>query len=211
MTQSTAPERLAFSTRPASSPGPCPTSAAKHRTLAAYFSRSQGTIADVSSPPEYASTTNGPMARSLSIYAEGCINIQQPGSLSTPGHRAGEVHRFIDLLLAEWAPGDDRKQFLEALADVDARARAASATDFLTATEAQRAAILTALDAEAQAHPQGKTEAQPPFFQRMKFVTVYGYCTSEVGATAELHYEVIPGSFDGCAEPGRWRAAPGDF
>jgi len=129
----------------------------------------------------------------------------------TPGARAAEVHRFIDLLLAEWAPDDDRKQFLEALADVDARARAASATDFLTATEAQRAAILTALDAEAQAHPQGKTDAQPPFFQRMKFLTVYGYCTSEVGATAELHYEVIPGSFDGCAEPGRWRAAPGDF
>src|SRR6266513_1767618 len=62
----------------------------------------------------------------------------------TPGARAAEVHRFIDLLLAEWTPDDDRKQFLEGLADVDARARAASAPDFLTATEAQRVAILTA-------------------------------------------------------------------
>src|SRR2546422_6501518 len=44
----------------------------------------------------------------------------------TPGARAAEVHRFVDLLLAEWAPDDDRKQFLEGLADVDARARAAS-------------------------------------------------------------------------------------
>src|SRR5438270_14099809 len=65
----------------------------------------------------------------------------------TPGARAAQVHRFIDLLLAEWASDDDRRQFLEGLADVDARARAASAPDFLTATEAQRAAILTALDA----------------------------------------------------------------
>src|SRR5688572_22024272 len=51
----------------------------------------------------------------------------------TPGARAAEVHRFVDLLLAEWAPDDDRTQFLEGLADVDARARAASATDFLSA------------------------------------------------------------------------------
>src|SRR2546422_6710982 len=28
----------------------------------------------------------------------------------TPGARAAQVHRFIDLLLAEWAPDDDRKQ-----------------------------------------------------------------------------------------------------
>jgi hypothetical protein len=45
----------------------------------------------------------------------------------------------------------------------------------------------------------------------MKFLTVYGYCTSEVGATAELHYEVIPVSYNGCTELGRWRASPGDF
>jgi len=129
----------------------------------------------------------------------------------TPGARAAEVHRFIDLLLAEWAPDDDRRQFLEGLADVDARARAASAPDFLTATEAQRAAILTALDAEAQERRKAQRDAPPHFFERMKFLTVYGYCTSEVGATAELHYEVIPGSYDACTELGRWRAAPGDF
>ena len=129
----------------------------------------------------------------------------------TPGARAAEVHRFVDLLLAEWAPDDDQKQFLEGLADVDARARAASATDFLSATEAQRGAILTALDAEAQERRKAKSDAQPHFFERLKFVTVYGYCTSEVGATAEHHYEVIPGSYNGCTELGRWRATPGDF
>jgi hypothetical protein len=129
----------------------------------------------------------------------------------TPGARAAEVHRFVDLLLAEWAPDDDRKQFLEGLADVDARARAASAPDFLSATEAQRATILTALDAEAQERRNAKSDAPPHFFERMKSLTVYGYCTSEIGATAELHYEVIPGSYDGCTTLDHTRAAPGDF
>src|SRR6267154_2520674 len=86
----------------------------------------------------------------------------------TPGARAAEVHRFVDLLLAEWAPDDDRKQFLEGLADVDARARAVSATDFLSATEAQRSAILTALDAGRPIDPaRDYVEHVPPW--QMKF------------------------------------------
>src|SRR5438093_13477866 len=79
----------------------------------------------------------------------------------TPGARAAQVDRFIDLLLAEWATDDDRKQFLEGLADVDARARAGSAADFLGATEAQRSTILTALDAEAQERRKAKGDAPP--------------------------------------------------
>src|SRR5207249_11681389 len=61
----------------------------------------------------------------------------------TPGARAAEVHRFIDLLLAEWAADDERAKFLQGLADIDARARGAFGTDFLTATEAQRVTLLT--------------------------------------------------------------------
>src|SRR5436853_225628 len=179
ITQSVAPERLAFSTSPLSSPAPCPTSAAKHITRAPYCSRSQGTIAAMIIP-----TTD------------------------TPGARAAQVHRFIDLLLAEWASDDERAQFLKGLADVDARARTAFGGDFLSATDAQRGTILTQLDAEAQ---RGGERGPPPFFHLMKWVTVYGYCTSEVGATAELHYEVIPGSYDGCTELGRSSAGPGDF
>src|SRR3989441_8933544 len=126
----------------------------------------------------------------------------------TPGARAAQVHRFIDLLLAEWASDDERAQFLKGLADVDARARTAFGGDFLSATDAQRGTILTQLDAEAQ---RGGERGPPPFFHLMKWVTVYGYCTSEVGATAELHYAVIPGSYDGCTELGRSSAGPGDF
>src|SRR5260370_30988598 len=107
----------------------------------------------------------------------------------TPGARAAEVHRFVDLLLAEWAPDDDRKQFLEGLADVDARARAASATDFLSATEAQRTTILTALDAEAQARRKGKSDAPPHLFVRMKFLTVFGVCPWDGGVNSERHSE----------------------
>jgi hypothetical protein len=129
----------------------------------------------------------------------------------TPGARAAQVHDFIDLLLAEWAPDDHRAQFLAGLADVDARARTAYGTDFLTATEAQRVELLKTFDAERPNPSEGKPDAPPPFFQMMKFVTVYGYCTSEVGAPTVLRYEAIPGSYDACVGLDRWRAGPGDF
>ena len=35
-------------------------------------------------------------------------------------------------------------------------------------------------------------------FQRLKYLTLYGYYTSEEGAVGELHFELIPGEFQGC-------------
>src|SRR5438445_11890074 len=68
----------------------------------------------------------------------------------TPGARAAQVHRFIDLLLAEWGADDRRAGLPKGPADVAARARTAYGTDFISATAAQREAILTALDADIQ-------------------------------------------------------------
>jgi len=128
----------------------------------------------------------------------------------TPGARAAGVPQFIDLLLGEWASDEERAQFLAGLTDVDTRARTAHGTDFLGATEAQRVEILKALEAERPG-PDTKPNAPPPFFHMLKFVTVYGYCTSQVGATTVLRYETIPSSYEPCTSLDHWRAAPGDF
>jgi Gluconate 2-dehydrogenase subunit 3 len=129
----------------------------------------------------------------------------------TPGARAAQVHDFIDLLLAEWAPDEHRTAFLTGLADVDARAHAAYGTDFLTATEPQRTELLKKLEADQPMSHEPTQDTPPPFFHMMKFLTVFGFCTSEVGATTVLRYEAIPGSYDPCVGLERWRAAPGDY
>jgi gluconate 2-dehydrogenase gamma chain len=129
----------------------------------------------------------------------------------TPGARAAGVHDFVDVMLAEWYSAEERDRFLAGLADVDARARAAYGADFLGATDAQRGELLHGFDAEVQALRGAKQDPDRHFFQRMKFLTLYGYFTSEAGATAELHYVAIPGSYDGCTGLGNASAAPGDF
>lgn len=69
----------------------------------------------------------------------------------TPGARAVGVHRFIDVMLAEYYAADDRAAFLAGLADVDHRAQAAHGAAFTALTPAQQRDMLTALDREAYA------------------------------------------------------------
>lgn len=119
----------------------------------------------------------------------------------TPGAKAAGVNAFIDLLLAEWVEPEDKERFLKGLADVDARARTAFGKDFLQGTADQQTALLVALDDEAarwKASPEA-TRGPEPFYRMLKWVTLFGYFTSEVGALQEEHYAIIPGRYVPCA------------
>ena len=106
----------------------------------------------------------------------------------TPGARGAGVHRFVDTLLSDHYPAEERTRFLAGLADVDARAQAAHGKSFIACTPPQQVALLTALDEAA--YPSVRVDsARPPetwFFRRMKEVTLVGYYTSEIGASREL-------------------------
>src|SRR2546422_6596087 len=65
----------------------------------------------------------------------------------TPGAREAGVPAFIDVMLADWADDDHRRQFTAGLADVDARARGRFANDFVAFREAPQTHILTDLHA----------------------------------------------------------------
>jgi len=127
----------------------------------------------------------------------------------TPGAKAARVNELIDLLLAEWYDAADRDRFLAGLRDVDARAHTAFGKDFLDGTAVQQAALLTALDDEAarwNASPRG-SRGPEPFYRTFKWLTLFGYYTSEIGAVREQHYAIIPGSYVPCA-PADTASAP---
>ncbi len=114
----------------------------------------------------------------------------------TPGARAARVNEFIDLIVAEWYWPGEQLSFVTGLADVDARARAAFGADFVDGNEKQQMAILAQLAAEAAAD---ETTLGPRFFQQIRWLTVYGYYTSEIGVREELEWVAIPGRYDACA------------
>ncbi len=114
----------------------------------------------------------------------------------TPGAREAGVGGFIELIVGSWYTDLDRDAFLQGLRGLDEQSRAAFGADFLGGTPGQQVDLLTALEAEARRNPA--SQRPTPFFSRIKSLTISGYYTSELGMRDELHYEVIPGSYDGC-------------
>ena len=119
----------------------------------------------------------------------------------TPGAKAAGVNEFIDLLLAEWVDPAERDRFTAGIAMVDQRAHESFGQTFLSATPAQQAILLTALDDETarwNASPR-ESRGPEPFYRRLKWLTLFGYFTSQVGAEQEDHYLIVPGRYEPCA------------
>jgi hypothetical protein len=116
----------------------------------------------------------------------------------TPGARDAGVPAFIDVMLADWGDDNQRKAFTAGLANVDDRSRKAFGKDFIGCTSDQQTEILQDLDYELAQARDAKADTSGNFFGMMKWLTLTGYYTSEVGSTGELHYRVVPGRFEPC-------------
>lgn len=122
--------------------------------------------------------------RLLSITCERVIPTDD-----TPGAVAAGVPRFIDHMLANWYDPPERGRVVSGLKDLDKDAQARFAHTFVDCTEAQQDTLLLELDAQG-----AKT-----WFGTVKYLTIWGYYTSEVGVKQELQQWPLPGRYDGCA------------
>src|SRR5256886_15818064 len=102
----------------------------------------------------------------------------------TPGARAVGVHRFIDAMLADSFPDEERRHFLAGLSDVDARAQRSCGRAFLRCTVAEQRALLEQLDREAFAATASPPDRLPvAVFRTMKELTLVGSYTSQASGT----------------------------
>jgi len=181
---------------------------------------SAGAALSVLSPPLFAALreihANLPQVPALQV-----LNSHQNATVSaaaefllpateTPGAKAARVNEFIDHILAEWYSEEERNRFLEGLSDMDARSQKLFGKDFVAAAPEQQAEVFRALGdelalaMEALASAPPGYRGQPPepegnFYIMFRELTLTGYFTSEIGATQQLHEQIIPGHFDGCA------------
>lgn len=117
-----------------------------------------------------------------------------------PGAADGNVGPFIEKILVDWYTEEARQRFLAGLRDLDARCQARAKRDFVDCPEAEQLAVLTALDGEVVARrtTAGNEQANQHWFAMLKFLTVYGWSTSETGMRA-LQLYPLPWRYDGCA------------
>ncbi len=122
-----------------------------------------------------------------------------PTTAKSPGAKAAKVGPFIALMVTDCYSPADQEIFRRGVAEVDAACRTAHNTPFISATAAQRLALLERLDREAKQYMDTRTPDAPAhYFRMVKQLTLLGYFTSEIGATKSLRYIESPGRFDPC-------------
>jgi glucoside 3-dehydrogenase (cytochrome c) hitch-hiker subunit len=138
---------------------------------------------------------------------------------STPGAKAAKTGAFMALMVTDAYTEERRQVFMEGVRQVNLASTRIHGVDFMTASAAQRLAVVEALDREQKAamdarlpEPVNRAPAAPDapdepahYFRMMKELALLGFFTSEVGCTKALRYIEAPGRYDPCAP-----LAPGD-
>ena len=110
----------------------------------------------------------------------------------TPGAIDAGVPAFLDRFYGEFMNPADQKLFVSVLDEIEAAAKSAhGGASFATLPAAQQDAVLRSV-ATAQ---KGK---DPSSFGLLRSVTILGYFTSEPVGKNVLHYDPVPGAFEGC-------------
>jgi Gluconate 2-dehydrogenase subunit 3 len=121
----------------------------------------------------------------------------------TPGATDARVPAFIAIMLAQWYSSADRDRFLAGVRDLDVRARAAVGVPFVEAPPAVQRAVLQQLDDDVSAlRQQRAATANDHWFAMLKYLTVWGYCTSEIAMRQTLRTWPMPMRYDGNAAVG---------
>jgi len=118
---------------------------------------------------------------------------------TTPGAKAAKVGEFMTVIVRDCYEEKDQKIFTEGIQKLDDASKKANGKIFMEATPVQRHDLLVALDAEQKDYQKNKKKDDPThYFRMVKELTLWGYFTSEVGATQALRYVAVPGKYEGC-------------
>ncbi len=143
-------------------------------------------------------------ARTLDAIAERILP-----ATDTPGAGDAEIPALVDRLLAGWLPDAARDHLLAELDRFDARARERQpeAAGFVDLAESAQDRLLAEAQDEALAERGGRGFSrnpnrlhEQPFFDLVKWLTLFGYYTSEAGMKSELGYRIVPGRWDPCVD-----------
>lgn len=117
---------------------------------------------------------------------------------STPGAKDANVGEFMTVIVADCYTPEERKVFMEGMKKLEEASKTKYGNGFVESTKEQRHELLVELDKDAKAVQKNlKDKEMPHYFAMMKQLTLWGFFTSEVGATKALRYVAVPGKYDG--------------
>ena len=119
----------------------------------------------------------------------------------TPGAKEAKVGEFMARIVKDCYTEKDQKIFLDGMQALNEASKKKNGKAFMESTPEQRHDLLVDLDKEQKAYTDKKQKDDPAhYFRMMKELTLWGYFTSEPGATKALRYVAVPGKWEGCID-----------
>jgi len=116
----------------------------------------------------------------------------------TPGAKEAKVGEFMTVIVNDCYEAKDQTAFMAGMKKLNEASNKASGKTFMQATAEQRHSLLTELDKEAAAFQKTKKPDETKhYFTMLKELTLWGFFSSEVGATKALRYVAVPGKYEG--------------
>lgn len=116
----------------------------------------------------------------------------------TPGAKAAKVGAFMQLIVADCYSANDQVIFKKGLSLLNDACNKQMNKNFIDCTAAEKKSFLTTIDSETKKYQKEKKQDAPNhYFQMMKQLTIFGYFSSEIGATQALRKNPVPGKYDG--------------
>ncbi|MFC3094189.1 gluconate 2-dehydrogenase subunit 3 family protein [Alteromonas sediminis] len=110
----------------------------------------------------------------------------------TPGAGDLDCHGFVDHQLFTCHTEDQQGAVKEILTEIQRISVNQGSSSFELLNEQQRYDLLSGIEAK-----QGYSDTQRSQFKFLKELVVFGYFTSQVGATQALNYQAVPGGYKG--------------
>lgn len=124
---------------------------------------------------------------------------------TTPGAKEANVGSFMAICVKDCYTPADQQLFLGGLTKVDQLAKANYGKEFIRISPQQKTDLLNQLLSESKTYNAQRKAGEPAhYFGMFKELTLFGFLTSEIGATQFLKYNPAPGRFEGCTTERPW-------
>jgi hypothetical protein len=117
----------------------------------------------------------------------------------TPGAKETKIGEFMHTIITDCYDTPNQQIFVDGMGKLNEASKQKNGKYFLDCSPEERKSLLIDLDKEQKEYTAKKKPSDPAhYFRMMKELTIWGYFTSEAGATKALRYIAVPGKYEGC-------------
>lgn len=116
---------------------------------------------------------------------------------NTPGAKAAKTGQFMATMVSDCYEPKDQQAFMTGLQTLQDECKKRYGKTFLKCSPKLRHDFLTELDTEQKTYTTSRKSGEPNhYFRVIKDLVLWGYFSSEIGATQALRYVPVPGRYE---------------